>query len=106
MPRENFPARRAILDGSVPGPSAGICQNSRSELNAYARGQLGIPGIAPVAMAAGGGEGSSRINNRGVVLGGGVAGALLAKNMQFHADVVLIDPYDSFPLLLFLDQSI
>ncbi|KAG1364466.1 apoptosis-inducing factor 2 [Cocos nucifera] len=49
-------------------------------------------------MAAGGGEGNSRINNRVVVVGGGVAGALLAKNMQFHADVVLIDPKEYFEI--------
>ncbi|XP_073098742.1 uncharacterized protein [Elaeis guineensis] len=51
-----------------------------------------------MAAAGGGGEGSSRINNRVVVVGGGVAGALLAKNMQFHADVVLIDPKEYFEI--------
>jgi apoptosis-inducing factor 2 len=29
---------------------------------------------------------------RVVVVGGGVAGSLLAKTMQGHADVVLVDP--------------
>ncbi|XP_008789646.1 apoptosis-inducing factor homolog B-like isoform X3 [Phoenix dactylifera] len=33
-----------------------------------------------------------------VVVGGGVAGALLAKNMQFDADVVLIDPKEYFEI--------
>lgn len=29
---------------------------------------------------------------RVVVIGGGVAGSLIAKSLQFHADVTLIDP--------------
>ena len=28
-----------------------------------------------------------------VVVGGGIAGSLLAKTMQYDADVILIDPY-------------
>lgn len=28
-----------------------------------------------------------------MIIGGGIAGGMLAKAMQFHADVVLIDPY-------------
>ena len=28
-----------------------------------------------------------------VVIGGGIAGSLLAKSLQFHADVTFIDPY-------------
>jgi NADPH-dependent 2,4-dienoyl-CoA reductase/sulfur reductase-like enzyme len=32
-----------------------------------------------------------------VVIGGGVAGSTLARSLQFHADVTLIDPY-SFSL--------
>jgi hypothetical protein len=31
--------------------------------------------------------------DRVVIVGGGIAGALLAKTLQNHADVVLIDPY-------------
>lgn len=31
-------------------------------------------------------------NRRVVVIGGGVAGSLLAKSLQFHADVTLLDP--------------
>ena len=38
---------------------------------------------------------------RVVVLGGGIAGALLAKSLQFRAEVFLIDPYVS----LFLSPS-
>jgi NADH dehydrogenase FAD-containing subunit len=30
--------------------------------------------------------------DRVVIVGGGIAGALLAKTLQNHADVVLIDP--------------
>lgn len=33
--------------------------------------------------------------DRVVIVGGGIAGALLAKTLQNHADVVLIDPYVS-----------
>nr|XP_010927066.1 apoptosis-inducing factor homolog B [Elaeis guineensis] len=44
-----------------------------------------------------GAEGTSKIN-RVVVVGGGVAGALLAKHMQFVADVVLIDPKEYFEI--------
>ncbi|KAI3832554.1 hypothetical protein MKW98_002100 [Papaver atlanticum] len=33
-----------------------------------------------------------------VVVGGGIAGALLAKSLQFHADVVLIDPKEYFEI--------
>ena len=35
-------------------------------------------------------------NRRVVVIGGGVAGSLLAKSLQFHADVTLLDPWVSF----------
>ena len=28
-----------------------------------------------------------------VVIGGGIAGSMLAKSLQFHADVTFIDPY-------------
>ncbi|KZV30558.1 apoptosis-inducing factorA [Dorcoceras hygrometricum] len=35
---------------------------------------------------------------RVVVVGGGVAGSLLAKSLQFHADVTLIDPKDYFEI--------
>jgi aspartate oxidase len=31
--------------------------------------------------------------DRMVIVGGGIGGALLAKTLQNHADVVLIDPY-------------
>ncbi|RWV98058.1 hypothetical protein BHE74_00029950 [Ensete ventricosum] len=41
------------------------------------------------------GDGSSR--SRVVVVGGGVAGAFLAKPLQFVADVVVIDSYVSLP---------
>ncbi|CAA6660498.1 unnamed protein product [Spirodela intermedia] len=33
-----------------------------------------------------------------VIIGGGVAGGMLAKTMQFHADVVLIDPKEYFEI--------
>ncbi|OVA07141.1 FAD-dependent pyridine nucleotide-disulfide oxidoreductase [Macleaya cordata] len=33
-----------------------------------------------------------------VVVGGGISGALLAKSLQFHADVVLIDPKEYFEI--------
>lgn len=36
-----------------------------------------------------GGGGGRRV----VVIGGGVAGSLIAKSVQFNADVTLIDPY-------------
>lgn len=36
-----------------------------------------------------------------VVIGGGVAGSLLAKSLQFDSNLVLIDPYDSSKLTLF-----
>ncbi|CAA0825253.1 FAD/NAD(P)-binding oxidoreductase family protein [Striga hermonthica] len=35
---------------------------------------------------------------RVVVVGGGVAGSLIAKSLQFHADVTLIDPKDYFEI--------
>lgn len=37
-----------------------------------------------------------------VVIGGGVAGSLLAKSLQFLADFTLIDEYASLPLSLTL----
>ena len=40
------------------------------------------------AMAAAAGSGKARV----VVVGGGVAGSILAKTMQGHADVFLVDP--------------
>lgn len=40
-------------------------------------------------MDFGGGGGGKRV----VVIGGGVAGSLIAKSLQFNADVTLIDPY-------------
>lgn len=42
-------------------------------------------------MELGGGE-----RKRVVVIGGGVAGSLLAKSLQFNADFTLIDQYASF----------
>ncbi|XAR60182.1 NADH:ubiquinone reductase (non-electrogenic) [Bertholletia excelsa] len=44
---------------------------------------------------AGRGSGGSR---RVVVVGGGVAGSLIAKSLQFHADVTLIDPKEYFEI--------
>ncbi|CAK9184678.1 unnamed protein product [Ilex paraguariensis] len=35
---------------------------------------------------------------RVVVIGGGVAGSFIAKSLQFHADVTLIDPKDYFEI--------
>lgn len=32
---------------------------------------------------------------RVVILGGGIAGSLLAKSLQFRADIFLVDPYVS-----------
>ncbi|KAF8395462.1 hypothetical protein HHK36_019408 [Tetracentron sinense] len=43
-------------------------------------------------------EESSTEKRRVVVIGGGVAGALLSKTLQFHADVVLIDPKEYFEI--------
>ncbi|OWM73624.1 apoptosis-inducing factor 2-like [Punica granatum] len=40
----------------------------------------------------------SRRNRRVVVVGGGVAGSLIAKNLQFVADVTLIDPKEYFEI--------
>lgn len=37
-------------------------------------------------------EQSEGKNKRVVVIGGGVAGSLVAKSLQFSADVTLIDP--------------
>lgn len=37
-------------------------------------------------------------NRRVVVIGGGVAGSLLAKSLQFHADVTLLDPKEYFEI--------
>lgn len=45
-------------------------------------------------MELGGGE-----RKRVVVIGGGVAGSLLAKSLQFNADFTLIDQYASSPSL-------
>lgn len=39
---------------------------------------------------------------RVVVVGGGVAGSLIAKSLQFHGDVTLIDPYVTLIFRLFL----
>jgi NADH dehydrogenase FAD-containing subunit len=42
--------------------------------------------------------------DRVVIVGGGIAGALLAKTLQNHADVVLIDPYvSSISIVLIID---
>lgn len=41
-----------------------------------------------------GGEERKRV----VVIGGGVAGSLLAKSLQFNSDFTLIDQYASFSL--------
>ena len=45
----------------------------------------------------GGGE-TAGAKHKVVVVGGGVAGSLLAKSIQNYADVTLIDPCDSFHL--------
>lgn len=41
--------------------------------------------------------------NKIVVIGGGVAGSYIAKSLQFHGNVTLIDPYGFlfFSLILF-----
>ncbi|KAK4764661.1 hypothetical protein SAY86_025751 [Trapa natans] len=41
---------------------------------------------------------SSRRNGRVVVVGGGVAGSLVAKTLQFTADVTLVDPKEYFEI--------
>nr|CAD1818020.1 unnamed protein product [Ananas comosus var. bracteatus] len=46
----------------------------------------------------GGGGGASGSWRRVVVVGGGIAGALLAKSIQFHTDVVLIDQKEYFEI--------
>ncbi|XP_057955688.1 uncharacterized protein LOC131149336 [Malania oleifera] len=46
-------------------------------------------------MEAGGWKGEKK---RVVVIGGGVGGSLVAKSLQFHADVTLIDPKDYFEI--------
>ncbi|KAJ0976639.1 hypothetical protein J5N97_012113 [Dioscorea zingiberensis] len=44
-------------------------------------------------------EGFGRaLKKKVVVVGGGIAGALLAKSIQFHADVTLIDPKEYFEI--------
>lgn len=59
------------------------------------------PGVSHRDLGHGGGSGSGRGGNatwnRVVIVGGGIAGSLLAKSIQFHADVVLIDQYNSPP---------
>ncbi|CAL9083656.1 unnamed protein product [Musa textilis] len=47
---------------------------------------------------AGGDAGDATSKTRVVVVGGGVAGAILARSMQFLADVVLIDPKEYFEI--------
>lgn len=46
------------------------------------------------------GAGEASAKDRLVVVGGGIAGSLLAKSMQSVADVVLIDSYVSFRPML------
>ncbi|KAJ8467309.1 hypothetical protein OPV22_029861 [Ensete ventricosum] len=60
------------------------------------------PGVSNRDLGHGGGSGSGRGGNatwnRVVIVGGGIAGSLLAKSIQFHADVVLIDQKEYFEI--------
>ncbi|WOL03513.1 apoptosis-inducing factor [Canna indica] len=61
------------------------------------------PGLSPREPIFWSGSDSSRGGNqagwkRVVVVGGGIAGSLLAKSLQFHADVVLIDQKEYFEI--------
>ncbi|CAL9107958.1 unnamed protein product [Musa textilis] len=58
------------------------------------------PGVSNRDLGHGGGSGcgGNATWNRVVIVGGGIAGSLLAKSIQFHADVVLIDQKEYFEI--------